>query len=185
MQDAFRYSDRPLAFLARYVRRRPVAHAAIATAVVAAVGCSVGAQYCVKVPGETVAGVLMALAGILVLAMFRLAAAGRPLHHEFANRAAAVDGEMVDVVGNMPLVWSFCGIGRENRRLDATIDREMAARRRSLLYLEKLRLFHAAVTVVLIIALLAWAIVLLPNGPATAGRVGLVGTLGLSILPAT
>src|SRR5262249_58145766 len=30
------------------------------------------------------AAVLMALAGILVVAMFRLAAAGRPLHHEFA-----------------------------------------------------------------------------------------------------
>ena len=44
---------------------------------------------------------LTVLAGILVLAMFRLAAAGRPLHHEFANRAAAVDGEMVDVVGNI------------------------------------------------------------------------------------
>ena len=129
--------------------------------------------------------VLMALAGILVLAMFRLAAAGRPLHHEFANRAAAVDGEMVDVVGNMPLVWSFCGIGREHRRLDATIDREMAARRRSLLYLEKLRLFHAVVTVVLIIGLLAWAIVLWQNGAATAGDVVLVCTLGLSILQAT
>ena len=129
--------------------------------------------------------VLMALAGILVLAMFRLAAAGRPLHHEFANRAAAVDGEMVDVVGNMPLVWSFCGIGREHSRLDATIDREMAARRRSLLYLEKLRLFHAVVTVVLIIGLLAWAIVLWQNGAATAGDVVLVCTLGLSILQAT
>src|SRR5438128_3717751 len=123
--------------------------------------------------------------GILVIAMFRLAAAGRPLHHEFANRAAAVDGEMVDVVGNMPLVWSFCGIGREHSRLDVTIDREMAARRRSLLYLEKLRLFHAVVTVVLIIALLAWAIVLWQNGAATAGDVVLVCTLGLSILPAT
>ena len=77
---------------------------------------------------------LTVLAGILVLAMFRLAAAGRPLHHEFANRAAAVDGEMVDVVGNMSLVWSFCGLGREHSRLDATIDREMSARRRSLLY---------------------------------------------------
>jgi ATP-binding cassette, subfamily B, bacterial len=55
---------------------------------------------------------LTALAGILVVAMFHLAASGRPLHHEFADRAAAVDGEMVDVVGNMPLVWSFCGIGR-------------------------------------------------------------------------
>ncbi len=294
MQDACRYSDRPLAFLARYVRRRPVAHAAILIAVVAAVACSVGAQYGVKVLVDTLAGglyvgthardawlgflllatliaadnllwrvaswiasstfvavtgdlrrdlfrhltghapsyfadsritatsnavftlqnmsvwnvlppcmatvvaiafvvtvsvpmaaALTALAGILVLAMFRLAAVGRPLHHEFANRAAAVDGEMVDVVGNMPLVWSFCGIGREHCRLDATIDREMAARRRSLLYLEKLRLFHAAVTVVLIIALLAWAIVLWQNGTATAGDVVLVCTLGLSILHAT
>jgi hypothetical protein len=95
------------------------------------------------------AATLMVLAGILVFTMSRLAAAGRPLHHEFANRAAAVDGEMFDVIGNIPLVWSFCGVGREHSRLDATIDREMAARRRSLYYLEKLRLFHAAITVVL------------------------------------
>src|SRR5262249_46292766 len=71
------------------------------------------------------------------------------------------------------------------RRLDATIDREMTARRRSLLYLEKLRLFHAGVTIVLIIALLAWAIMLWQNCPATAGDVVLVCTLGLSILHAT
>src|SRR6266487_3387360 len=301
MDNPSRYAARPLAFLACYVKVRPCSHAAIMIAVVGAVGCSVGAQYAVKVLVDTLAGglyvgtnardawlgflllatliavdnllwrvaswvasytfvaitgdlrrdlfrhlighapsyfadrmpgtltsrvtatsnavftlqnmsvwnvmppcmatliaiafvvtvsvpmavVLMALAGILVLAMFRLAAAGRPLHHEFANRAAAVDGEMVDVVGNMPLVWSFCGIGREHSRLDATIDREMTARRRSLLYLEKLRLFHAAVTVVLIIALLAWAIVLWQNGAATAGDVVLVCTLGLSILHAT
>jgi hypothetical protein len=50
----------------------------------------------------------------------------------------------------------------------ATIDRKMAARRRSLLYLEKLRLFHAGVTVILVIALLAWAIVLWQKGAATA-----------------
>src|ERR671936_3012608 len=53
--DACRYSDRPLAFLARYVRQRPLAHAAIITAVVAAVGCSVGAQYGVKVLVDTLA----------------------------------------------------------------------------------------------------------------------------------
>jgi ATP-binding cassette subfamily B protein len=131
------------------------------------------------------AATLMLLAGVLVLTMFHLAAAGRSLHHEFADKAAAVDGEMIDVVGNMPLVWSFCGIGREHSRLDATIDREMTARRRSLLYLEKLRLFHAVVTVVLTIALLAWAIVLWQNGAATTGDVVLVCTLGLSILHAT
>ncbi len=300
MDDACRYSDRPFAFLARYIKMRPIAHAVIVIAVVAAVACSVGAQYGVKLLVDTLseglyganahnawlgflllatliaadnllwrvaswiasftfvavtgdlrrdlfrhltgqapsyfaermpgtltsritatsnavftlqnmfiwnvlppcmatvvaiafvltvsvpmAAALMALSGILVLAMFRLAAAGRPLHHEFADKAAAVDGEMVDVVGNMGLVWSFCGIGREHRRLDATIDREMAARRRSLLYLEKLRLFHAGVTVLLTIALLAWAIALWQNGAATAGDVVLVCTLGLSILHAT
>ena len=110
------------------------------------------------------------LAAILVFMHVPPCRCRRPLHHEFADRAAAVDGEMVDVVGNMPLVWAFCGIGREHRRLDATIDREMAARRRSLVYLEKLRLFHAAVTVFLTIALLAWAIVLWQKGVGDGGR---------------
>jgi hypothetical protein len=39
----------------------------------------------------------------------------------------------------MPLVWSFCGIGREQAGSTRPFDREMAARRRSLLYLEKVR----------------------------------------------
>jgi ATP-binding cassette subfamily B protein len=301
VKDLCRFADHPLAFLAHYVMARPIAHAVIVIAVVAAVTCSVGAQYGLKIlvdalsgglggstsaahvwsgflllasliaadnllwrlaswigssafvaitgdlrrdlfrhltghapsyfadrmPGTltsritatsnaaytlenmfvwnvlppcmatvvaialiaavslVLAAVMMVLAGILVFTMFRLAVAGRQLHHEFANRAAAVDGEMIDVVGNISLVWAFCGVAREHSRLDATIDREMAARRRSLIYLEKLRLFHAAVTVVLTIALLAWAIVLWQNGLSTAGDVVLVCTLGLSILHAT
>jgi ATP-binding cassette subfamily B protein len=300
MEDAYRYAGRPVAFVARYVTARAVSHAAIVLAVLGAVGCSVGAQYGIKLLVDTLAGgptagalagawlafallvvligadnllwrlaswiasytfvavtgdlrrdlfrhltghapgyfaermpgtlssritatsnavyqlenmfvwnvlppcvatfsaiifvttvsvpmaaVLMVIAGILVFTMAHLAAAGRPLHHEFASRAAAVDGEMVDVIGNIPLVWSFCGIGREHSRLDATIDRELAARRRSLQYLEKLRLLHAGITVVLTIALLAWAVMLWRNGNATAGDVVLVCTLGLSILHAT
>jgi ATP-binding cassette subfamily B protein len=139
----------------------------------------------VAVVSTTMAATLGLLAAILVVMMFRLAAAGRPLHHEFADKAAAVDGEMIDVVGNMPLVWAFCGIAREHSRLDASIEREMAARRRSLKYLEKLRLFHAAITLILTIGLLAWALVLWQNGMSTAGDVVLVCTLGLSILHAT
>jgi ATP-binding cassette subfamily B protein len=301
MRNLCRYADRPLAFPAHYVMERPIAHAVIVTAVVAAVTCSVGAQYGIKILVDALTGghagadsvahawsgflllasliaadnllwrlaswtassafvgvtgdlrrdlfrhltghapsyfadrmsgtltsritatsnavytlenmfvwnvlppcmatvvaiafvaavstamaaVLTVLAAILVFTMFRLAAAGRPLHHEFAGRAAAVDGEMSDVVGNMPLVWAFCGLAREHSRLDTTLDREMAARRRSLVYLEKLRLFHAAVTVALTIALLAWAIVLWQNGVGTAGDVVLVCTLGLSVLHAT
>jgi ATP-binding cassette subfamily B protein len=114
-----------------------------------------------------------------------MAAAGKPLHHDFADKSAAVDGEMVDVVNNISLVRAFCGRRFEHRRFDTTVDRELTARRRSLIYLEKLRLVHALVTVVLTIGLLAWAVMLWQEGKATAGDVVLACTLGLSVLHAT
>lgn len=128
---------------------------------------------------------MIVIAGIMVVAMFHLAAAGKPLHDDFANKAAAVDGEMVDVINNMPLVRAFCGLGHEHDRFDATVNRELDARGRSLRYLEKLRLAHAAVTVVLTIGMLAWAVNLWQQGLATTGDVVLVCTLGISILSAT
>ena len=291
------YAQRPLPFVLRYLRRRPVAHLLILFAVVAAVACSVGTQYGVKylvdslsagpqtgdvwlafaflmaligadnflwriaswtasftfvgvtgdlrrdmfrhltghapsyfsdrLPGmltsritatsnavftvenmfvwnvlppciATVAAIaligtvslpmaagLIAIAGAMVVAMFHLAAAGKPLHDDFADKAAVVDGEMVDVISNMPLVRAFCGLSHEHGRFDATVSRELTARGRSLRYLEKLRILHAGVTLVLTIALLAWAIRLWQNGGATTGDVVLVCTLGLSILNAT
>ncbi len=131
------------------------------------------------------AGALALIAGIMVCLMFRFAAAGRPLHHDFARKAAAVDGEMADVVSNMPLVRAFGGFLREHRRFDTTVDRELHARRRSLLYLEKLRIFHAVVTVLLTLGLLAWAIMLWQRGEATTGEVVLACTLSISVLSAT
>jgi ATP-binding cassette subfamily B protein len=296
MADFCDYAGRPLAFIFRYVRRRPIAHAIVLAAVLAAVACSVGAQYGVKylvdtlsqgatagvwtafillgsliaadnllwrlaswianfafvavtgdlrrdlfrhltghspgyfaerLPGTltsritatsnavftgenmfvwnvlppcaaTLAAIalvctvswpmaagLAIVAGIMVCIMFRMAAAGRPLHHDFASKAAAVDGEMTDVVTNMPLVRAFGGFLREHRRFDATVEREMEARRRSLFYLEKLRIFHAVVTIILALGLLAWAIMLWQQGNATTGDVVLICTLGLSVLHAT
>jgi ATP-binding cassette subfamily B protein len=128
---------------------------------------------------------LVVVAGAMVVAMFRLAAAGKPLHDDFANKAAAVDGEMVDVINNMPLVRAFCGLSFEHDRFDATVNRELTARGRSLRYLEKLRILHAGITVIMTIALLAWAITLWQRGAATTGDVVLVCTLGISILSAT
>ena len=299
MGNLSRFADRPFAFFAHYVRMRPLSHALVAAAVLAAVGCSVGTQYGVRLlvdalsgpgkedPGQVwtafwilialvasdnllwrlasyiasyvfvavtgdlrndlfrhltghssryfadrlpgmltsritatanavfttenmfvwnvappcvatlgsialiatvsapMAAGLAVLAAILVVAMFRLAAAGMPLHHAFADRAAAVDGEMADVVGNMPLVRAFGGLAHEFRRFGTTVTREMQARRDSLLYLEKVRLLHALTTVVLTIGLLAWAVGLWQRGAATTGQVVLVCTLGLSILHAT
>jgi ATP-binding cassette subfamily B protein len=144
--------------------------------------CAIG--FVVTVSG-LMAAMLVVIATIVVAAMFRFAAAGRPLHHDFADKAAAVDGEMVDVISNLPVVRAFGGIRREHGRFDATLDREIGARQRSLRYLERLRLGHAAITIVLTIGLLAWAIVLWQRGAATTGDVVLICTLGLSVLHAT
>jgi ATP-binding cassette subfamily B protein len=128
---------------------------------------------------------LVVVAGLVVAVMVWRAAAGKPLHHEFANQAAVVDGEMADVVGNMTIVKSFGGLHHEHRRFDASVERELTARQQSLRYLERLRIMHALVTVALTLALLGWAIALWERGAATAGDVILVCTLGLSVLHAT
>jgi len=128
---------------------------------------------------------LAAIGSVVVVAMFHFAAAGKPLHHAFADKAAAVDGEMVDVIGNLPLVRAFCATHREHHRFEGTVDRELSARQRSLLYLERLRLAHAVVTVVLTVGLLAWALLLWQQGKISTGDVVLACTLGLSVLHAT
>ena len=127
----------------------------------------------------------IAISIILCFILFRMAAAGRPLHHGFADRAAAVDGELVDIITNMPIVRAFGGLHREFQRFEETVEGEMKARRRSLVYLEKLRLFHGVVTIALTIALLAWIIILWQRGMASNGDVVLVCTLGFTILHAT
>src|SRR5260370_28602636 len=50
---------------------------------------------------------MIAVAGTMVIAMFHFAAARKPLHDDFADKAAAVDGEMGAVINNMPLVRAF------------------------------------------------------------------------------
>jgi len=150
----------------------PCAAVAIAIAFVAAL----------SVP---MAATLALAGGVVVVAMFRLASAGRALHHDFADKTATVDGEMIDVVSNMPLVRAYCGLTREHHRFDRTIDREMTARQLSLWYLERLRIVHALVTIALTVCMLAWAISLWEKGGLTTGDVVLACTLGLSVLHAT
>lgn len=138
------------------------------------------------------ATVSVAMAAVLTVAgaaigafIFFYAARARPLHHAYANEAAAVDGHMVDVVSNISLVKAFGRLPFEHRRLSGVVSREMIARKRSLYSLETLRIAHAVTTSVFTFALLAWVIQLWSDGRATAGDVVLVSTLGISILSAT
>jgi ATP-binding cassette, subfamily B, bacterial len=295
MQDICSMRQRPLAFLFHYVAQRPLSHAVILGAVIAAVACSVSTQYGVKLLVDTLttqvqspwtafailvsliaadnlswrlaslvashtfvqvtgdvrrdlfrhltlhspsffsdrlpavltsritatsnatftienmfmwnvlppclaavvailflasvdlvmAATVFAAASVVVFVLFHYASRGKPLHHDFASKAALVDGEMVDVVGNMALVKAFCGLRREHSRFDKTVQHELHARRMSLFYLERLRFFHALITVGLTLGLLAWALSLWQQGRASPGDVVMVCTLGLSVLSAT
>ncbi len=146
---------------------------------------NIGAIVILAAVTPTVTAGLVLVAVGMILVIFRLAAAAKPLHRVFANKAAAVDGEMVDVIGNMAIVRAFGGIRREASRIRDALDREAAARRQSLLYMDRLRIFHSVLVVGMMIGLLAWAITLWQRGEATTGDVVLVCTLGFSILQAT
>ena len=121
----------------------------------------------------------------MALVIFWLAKRGTPIHRNFAAKAAGVDGELVDVIGNMQVVRAFGATLREHHRINASIAIEMGARRRSLLYLEKLRLLHAAMTALITAGLLGWAIIMWLHGQATAGDMVLISSLGFTILHGT
>jgi ATP-binding cassette subfamily B protein len=133
----------------------------------------------------TMAGVLVGAAAALGAVVFHLARRGTPLHRSFASKAAAVDGELVDVIGNMGVVRAFGATFREQKRVGATIEVEMGARRTSLYYLERLRLIHAVITASLIAGVVAWGILLWQQGLATVGDLVLITALSFGILHCT
>ncbi len=129
----------------------------------------------------SLAAVAFTMAGII----FWLARAGTPIHRNFAEKAAGVDGELVDVISNMSVVRVFGALMREHRRIDERIGVEMGARRASLLYLEKLRLLHAGQTALITAGLLAWAVKMWLDGEASPGDIVLISSLGFTILHGT
>jgi ATP-binding cassette subfamily B protein len=134
------------------------------------------------------AGMALALAGVslsMALVVFVLARRGTPLHSAYADQAAAVDGELVDVIGNMGVVRAFGATLREQRRFGGRMGTEMAARRRSLIYMEKLRLIHAVMTAAITAGLLGWGVHMWELGQASAGDLVLICSLGFTILHGT
>ena len=122
----------------------------------------------------TMAGALALVSLAMASLIFWLARNGTPIHRVFATRAATVDGELVDIISNMSVVRAFGATFREHRRVNGAIGQEMAARRRSLLYLEKLRLLHAVLTACITAGLLAWGVIMWEHGQATPGDMVLI-----------
>lgn len=113
------------------------------------------------------------------------AARGRLLHHVFADRAASVAGEIVDVVANHATVRLFGGARREALRLAEAISGEAAAQRNALQHIERLRLAHAAAVWVVSGLTLAWGVFLWQQGRISAGDVVVCGTFTLALLQAS
>ena len=73
------------------------------------------------------AGTLLGIALMLGALIFHLARQGAQRHREYAREAAAVDGELVDIIGNFNVVRAFGATFREQRRIDERMGTEMAA----------------------------------------------------------
>ncbi len=131
------------------------------------------------------AAFLVSVSAIMAIVIYKLAQRGTPLHREYAQRAAAVDGELMDVISNMNVVRAFGATFREHARVGESIGVEMAARRRSLFYMEKLRLTHAVLSALLCAGLLAWGVTMWQHGHASPGDLVLICSLGFLILNST
>ncbi|MGE0224934.1 MAG: ABC transporter ATP-binding protein [Acetobacteraceae bacterium] len=129
--------------------------------------------------------VLSGFALCLGLFIYWLARRGTSLHRAYASNAAGVDGELVDVISNFGVVRAFGATFREQARIGERVGQEMAARRRSLYYLEHLRLIHAVLTVLLTAGVVAWGLMLWQRGQASVGDLVLVTTLAFTILHGT
>ncbi|WP_370636677.1 ABC transporter ATP-binding protein [Komagataeibacter sp. FNDCF1] len=129
--------------------------------------------------------VLVGMTMLLGLGIYRLAGKGQGLHLAYAAEAAEVDGEMLDVMQNLPLVRAYGMIGAEHGRMRARIGGETALHTRSLRYMEKLRMIHSVVTAIMTTGLLLWAVLLWRWHRASTGDVVMVTTLGFLILNCT
>ncbi len=107
------------------------------------------------------------------------------LHDRFADRAAAVTGDLADVISNMGLVRAFAAAHRERERLSHSIGHEMAAQGDSLRALERIRLLHAVSVFLVTAAVVVWSVLLWRAGRITTGDVVLATTLGFTVLHAS
>ncbi|HJU18226.1 MAG TPA: ABC transporter ATP-binding protein [Stellaceae bacterium] len=117
-------------------------------------------------------------AGTLALCSHR----GAPRHRCYADRAAEVGGELVDVLSNIWMVKAFAARSRERRRFAELLGGEAHAQRGSLLYIERLRVLHDASLWLMGGSLLVWAVHLWNLGQVSAGDVVLTVAMAFRIL---
>nr|WP_286197533.1 ABC transporter ATP-binding protein [Variovorax boronicumulans] len=128
------------------------------------------------------AGALAGFVALMGAVLARFGRRARPLQQRFAEQAARVGGELVDVVANIWTVQAFGARAREHRRLRAAFGLEAQAQRRSWLYLEKVRAAHDLCLWLMAGGMLAWVVQSWRTGDAMPGDVVVVSALTFRIL---
>jgi ATP-binding cassette subfamily B protein len=103
-------------------------------------------------------------------------------HREFARRAGSSNGELVDVIGNIWAVKSFAARNRESQRLRGLFTDEIAAQRRGWFFVERIRWLHDIVLVLVVGAVLLWAIHRWSVGAISVGDVVIISTMTFRML---
>ncbi len=129
--------------------------------------------------------ILVAVVAALGMLIGWLAASGHRLHERFAGQAAAVAGDLADIVSNIAVVRAFGAERREQARLSHKIEFEMTAQRASLRFLERIRLLHAVSVFAVTACVLIWSVILWQERRITTGDVVLATTLGFTVLHAS
>ncbi len=125
---------------------------------------------------------LCAFVTIMAGGLAQLSHRGAPRHRLHADRAAEVGGELVDVLSNIWVVKAFSARARERARFERLLDGEATAHRGSLMYIERLRVFHDVGLWLMAGGMLAWTLHLWSLGRITPGDVILTVALALRIL---
>ncbi|HEX4618031.1 MAG TPA: ABC transporter ATP-binding protein, partial [Stellaceae bacterium] len=126
-----------------------------------------------------------ALAVFVLLAGCALARAGHrgtPRHRFHADRAAAVGGELVDVLSNIWVVKAFSARSRERGRFARLLEIEKTAHRDSLMYIERTRALHDVGLWLMAGGMLAWTLHLWSKGQVSPGDVVLTVSISFRIL---
>ncbi len=125
---------------------------------------------------------LCAFVAVMAGMLARFSHRGAPRHRLHADRAAEVGGELVDVLSNIWLVKAFSARSRERARFERLLNSEESAHRSSLMYVERLRVFHDLGLWLMAGGMLAWTLLLWSRGTITPGDVVLTVALALRIL---
>lgn len=142
----------------------------------------IGAVVVLTTVDSRMALALIAFAAVVGSLVAAVGLRGQQLHRAYAEEGARVNGELIDVVGNMWTVKAFSARHREHARLREAFGVEADAQRKSWLYTEQVRALHDFCLWIMAGSMLIWVIRAWQLGTGTPGDVVVVSALTFRIL---